>query len=394
MKLSKKKDLLTQSAKIDIIRSKIYFGGILNQKTQKNNTLVEKILKKVGKDSSLKNKDIVLLLHIAQEAQHNSGFYDTSANELKEVINCARAETVSRTLHRLANAGYINISLVSDAENRKKHHYRLYVISSKRQTSTAKNLKIIKKKSDDFSKEKKPKNTTVQDMLVIFNRITGAAVTFADAYKSNLMRYMYYAFKTKFKNLENWEKYVKHSVFGKIKNAKKFLFYILSLEKIDAVLANFVETVSTAVSSATDTVSSAIDKTIAFMTKSTLAEEAKNNFALATATACGGVEDTSISNTCRNLIANTVSCMKSKSLGQPPSFFSEEEKIRNDIESLEVSQAVKDAHFKLLKIGGVAGYKNWMPHIKIVDGTWGVSAIPSDFEKDDFAARYVNSFYL
>lgn len=323
-------------------------------------SIPDKLFNEAVKDRALRGKDSVLLLYIAREVTRNKlGYLDTYANEMKGVLGVKSKESVSRAVHRLKDAGYIIIELVPYKHDRVKHHYRFYIHPSKltgplatnknihsmdiskSNKSIRKDKKIIKREEKTTEKQKaisvivtsegreKPKNTTVQDMLRIYNEITGGNVTFSDAYRSKLMRYLYVAFKIKFRDLERWRRYVTKATFGKIRNAKRFLFYLLAFVNIDSG--------------------------ISAMEREEMIMKEHDKYVAAVQ--------------------------------------ADEDAIFAEIEALNEPEEVKSAYAKILK-KGAAVYRNWVPHIRIVKGDYGVEVLPAPSEESAFAADYVRTYFL
>lgn len=102
------------------------------------------------------------------------------------------------------------------------------------------NLNIINQLNHTEKKEKekrKPTNHTVQDMLSAFNEEFGCAITLSH----KIARWMYAAFKQKFKSVEVWKNYLRFKKRGRIRDSMRFLMYLLTFATINASFADCSE---------------------------------------------------------------------------------------------------------------------------------------------------------
>lgn len=199
-------------------------------------------------------------------------YWDTNAHELKEIFRCQTAGTVSKKLKYLEEKGYINIQKAW-CRNGIQRHYRLYVSDKFLMNKPKKTLetrvlikggdfpqsqspnniiqinldnnKTNKSSCEEFSKNKgnvetrvtaTPKNSTVQDMIKIYNEVVHANVKLS---KGKLPQFLYASFKQKFKTLEKWREYVKAKTRGFIENPIGYLKYLLKFININNWLQLF-----------------------------------------------------------------------------------------------------------------------------------------------------------
>ena len=80
--------------------------------------------------------------------------------------------------------------------------------------------------------EEKRKTTIVQDMIQTYNEITSSTITPS----RELAPLLVAAYKQKFKTMERWRQYLKHKVWGRIKNTFQFLRRILAFGIINAAM--------------------------------------------------------------------------------------------------------------------------------------------------------------
>ena len=80
--------------------------------------------------------------------------------------------------------------------------------------------------------EEKPKTTIVQDMILAYNEAVKGTVTVSRELAPMLVA----AFKQKFKTIERWKEYLRHKVYGKIKDTFRFLRKILAFSIINAAM--------------------------------------------------------------------------------------------------------------------------------------------------------------
>ena len=85
---------------------------------------------------------------------------------------------------------------------------------------------------NQISHSEKKKPTIVQDMIQIYNEVTGATVTPS----RELAPLLVAAYNQKFKTMERWRQYLKHKVRGKIKYTYHFLKKILTFSIINAAM--------------------------------------------------------------------------------------------------------------------------------------------------------------
>ena len=80
--------------------------------------------------------------------------------------------------------------------------------------------------------EEKRKTTIVQDMIQAYNEAVKGTVTVSRELAPMLVA----AFKQKFKTIERWKEYLRHKVYGKIKDTFRFLVKILAFSIINAAM--------------------------------------------------------------------------------------------------------------------------------------------------------------
>lgn len=82
--------------------------------------------------------------------------------------------------------------------------------------------------------DEKRSNTTVQDMLRVANEELGSKITLS----RKLARYMYAAFKQKFRSLDSWRRYIRFKVRGRINDSLRFLMFLLSFSTINSAIGD------------------------------------------------------------------------------------------------------------------------------------------------------------
>ena len=82
--------------------------------------------------------------------------------------------------------------------------------------------------------EKARKNTTVQEMLSVANEELGSKITLS----KKVARYMYAAFKQKFKSLERWREYIRFKKRGKVYDSLRYLMFLLSFATINSAIGD------------------------------------------------------------------------------------------------------------------------------------------------------------
>ena len=94
------------------------------------------------------------------------------------------------------------------------------------------NINIINQINHSGKNSEKKKTTIVQDMIQVYNEVVNGSLS-AD---KKLAPWLVAAFKQKFHTLERWRQYLKHKVWGKIKDTFRFLVNILKYPIINAAM--------------------------------------------------------------------------------------------------------------------------------------------------------------
>ncbi|MBE6447638.1 MAG: hypothetical protein E7015_04135 [Alphaproteobacteria bacterium] len=151
-----------------------------------------------------------------------NGYLDTCADKLLVPLKCISRATLTKALQVLKRAGYIDVQLVPCKTNRMLHHYRIYIVASKFPSArTINNIHFVDNKNNKSiliekqiqkKNDQKPKNTTVQDMVSVFNQVADTNITANQVFSVGLSQYMYQAFKCKFLTIDKWKSYLQKNI--------------------------------------------------------------------------------------------------------------------------------------------------------------------------------------
>ncbi|MDR2780927.1 MAG: helix-turn-helix domain-containing protein [Holosporaceae bacterium] len=197
---------------------------------------------------SLKDKGIISSAYLSANRRNRTLYYAINHDVIKKIIPSARRRTCAQ--NRVDNE-HINERI---NEHINEHMYTdTYTDTesnkSNKSSKSSKSNKASKKVSSEESKptlenksispipQDKPKNTTAQDMLAIWNK----EMNQNDSLTAHFAKYLVAAIQQKFENsLELWRKYLKRiktSAYLMGEKFKLWLSWILKFSTIDKILA-------------------------------------------------------------------------------------------------------------------------------------------------------------